>query len=145
MMTSFLYRDKPSVRERLVTAAEALARVQEPALAPQVFQAVRRWRTGQVNEAFNLLVGHLAERTGALATAATAERLQLGRLVGNNHRKRPAVTPDLEEPLQDVVVAAHHVGVVVQHHVFPVLAAAGAVDDSQRRELPANLFRRPRP
>src|ERR1044071_266209 len=105
MVTSFLNRDKPAVGKRLVTAAEALPGVQEPALSPEVFQAVRRGCTGQVDEALNLLVCHLAERTSALATAATTERLQLGRFIGNNDGKSPAVPPKFYEPLQDVVVA----------------------------------------
>ena len=97
-------RAKPAVLKGAEGAAEALATVEEPRLAPQILQPVCAGRAGQADETRHLAVRHAAQCACALAALPDAEGLQARQLVGHDRLERPRIAERLDEPDEVVVV-----------------------------------------
>ena len=97
-------RLEPALFERIEGTPQALTPIQEPRLAPQVLQAVRRWRPGQVYPAIHPAVRHLAQGLGPLGSLSEAKALEPGALVGDHSAERPAVAQMFDKPWQVLIV-----------------------------------------
>ena len=143
---------EPPLREAVVGAAEALAGVEEPGLAPEILQPVRRGGAGQVDPPRRLGVGDAAEGPRALGPLPEAEALELGALVGDHGSERPARAgggQGLDQPGGVLVVRGEQPGVaflqLTEQQAVPGLGVADDRCDLHAGEVvPLRRLGRPR-
>lgn len=115
---------EPARGERAEGATQPISAVNEPCLTPQVDQAVRRRRAGEVYPAVHVLVRHLGQRSSALTALPQAKRLQPGAFVGDHRAEWPAAAELFNQPHQVVVVGGEHAGVAVEQRSGTLFGSA---------------------